>query len=49
MGRKNGELGKADWQSQVRQDFNFIKQMILAQHSLLCEQLEVLYKGKKKF
>lgn len=26
MGRKNGEMGKADWQSQVRQDFNFIKQ-----------------------
>lgn len=26
MGRKNGETGKADWQCQVRQDFNFIKQ-----------------------
>ena len=25
MGRKNGEMGKADWQCQVRQDLNFIK------------------------
>ena len=26
MGRKNGEMGKADWQCQGRQDLNFIKQ-----------------------